>query len=152
MFGRLFQSIYHRKEDRKKASDLVQQFKNAPSVDDAFRAANEMKEHLSYFQGRKAKDKIGEAIIDILLPKQRTNTPGVKDLTGGRPDTLEWVAFMLIADIKNHYWYEYLEWLDLALDRGMNVRWIAPILQRLLPSLIGHDKEKCEQVLARMKY
>ena len=101
----MFRSLIGMFRARKEAHSLLQRFRYASNPDAAIRVAEQMKQHFDDCWGRKPNDSVGHALLDTMLPKQGFRVPGVVDLTGGRPDTPEWVAFMLVADQDNSDYY-----------------------------------------------
>lgn len=94
---------------------------------------------------------MGRAILDILVPRQAVPETifgrPVHDLTGGRPDTPEWIMFMMIVDRDNMFYDEYFGALESFHDWGHYVKWARPILRALLPKMDPKHKERCETTI-----
>ena len=150
----MFKAFFERSKAKKEAERLFYSFRyagTAGTMEIMFQIATEMESHFSDCWGKEPSDLVGAALLDIMLPKKNVNRKDVLDLTGGRPDTPEWIAFLLIVDRSNPYYDEYFGGLDSMHDYGHDVRWIVPILKHLLPSFEGYNYERCQRTIANIQ-
>jgi hypothetical protein len=124
-------------------------------------AARNIKTHFSDLTGREPIDEVGEFLLDMLYPKRQPDPqeprnlivtgPGpiteFVDLTGGRPNTLEGLAFCLAVNANDSYYWELFAPLQKYHDRGYDVQWIVPILEEVLSTMNGDDAKLCRVVL-----
>jgi len=143
------------KEDKKKARQLFNRYRHGSQPKDCIKAALEIKTHFSSCRGRKSKSDIGKALLNILLPAKKMPEEflgrPVHDFTGGRPDTPEWVMFMIIVDTRNPYYFEYFSALDSFRYQGRNIKWIVPILKELSKTVNKKYIEDCQQLIRDIK-
>jgi len=83
-------------------------------------------------------DKSADLLMKLLKPKIKLPATGqtgrpLLDLTGGRPDTPEWIALQLIRDQENPFYDEYTSWVCQNIA-NFNQGWIITILQHLSTS------------------
>jgi hypothetical protein len=127
-------------------------------------AARNIKTHFADRTGREPIDEVGEFLLDMLYPKREPDPqeplnlivtgPGpitkFIDLTGGRPNTLEGLAFCLSVNADDIYYWELFEPLQKYHDRGYDVQWIVPILEEVLPTMNNDDANLCRVMLGRI--
>jgi len=122
-----------------KARSLLNKF-CSDNLEDIFVAAKQMNEHFEDKWRHPPIDDIGNALFDIMRPKREKALPeGWADFTGGRDQTYEWIAFMLIVDTKNSDYYEYISWLRSAFRRGVDVSHAVRILKVLCEKKLIHQ-------------
>jgi len=139
------------KKAKDKAKQLFKSYRHGSGSKNCIKAALEIKTHFISCRGRKPKDDIGKALLDMLLLKKKTPEEilgrPVYDYTGGRPDTPEWVMLMIIVDTRNPYYYEYFSALDSFRYQGHNVKWIVPILKEISKTINKKYIEDCQQLI-----
>jgi len=101
------------------------------------------------------RDQSSDELMELLKPKVHVPVTGhtgrpLLDLTGGRPDTPEWIALRVIVDQENPYYDEYMSWIRRNTG-SFDKTWIRTILQHLsATSEVGKVREQCTQCLGAM--
>jgi hypothetical protein len=72
------------------------------------------------------------------------------DLTGGRPNTLQGLAFCLAVNTDDIYYYELFPHLQKYHDQGYDVQWIVLILEEVLTTMNEDDAKLCRVTLGRI--
>jgi len=130
------------------AKILFERFRHGKTPDDCVKAAQDMAIHFDDPWSKKSKGDVGKALLNILVPKQKSPKHSrVVDLTGGRPDTPEWIVFLCVADQRNAHYNEYLWELKRYKDRRSNVSWAAAILNKICPSLPSTSQNLCKETI-----
>jgi len=149
---------------RQEAEQLFHAFRYGPDGHVKVEAARSIKTHFADRTAREPTDEVGEFLLDMLYPKKGAKTPEPLnlivtgpgpvtkfiDLTGGRPNTLEGLAFCLAVNTTDMYYYELFAPLQQYHDRGYNVLWIVPILEKVLPTMNNDDAKLCRIMLSRI--
>jgi len=150
---------------RQQAEQLFRAFRYGPSGRVKVEAAQNIKTHFVDITGHEPTDEVGKFLLDMLYPKRERNPeepqnliitgPGpitkFIDLTGGRPNTLEGLAFCLAVNTDDIYYHELFTPFQKYHDRGYNVQWIVPILEEVLPTMNGDDAKLCRVTLGRIR-
>jgi hypothetical protein len=95
------------------------------------------------------RDSSSDQLMDLLKPKvemPRTGPTGrpLLDLTGGRPDTPQWIAFKVIVEQDNPYYDEYMSWIRQNIA-GFNRKWIRTIINHLsTTSTVEAVRKQCQ--------
>ncbi len=88
--------------------ELINQFLHG-DVDSITRAAYDIHKHIRNYSAKWANDDFGKLIISKLCPVSSRNlSENWKDVTGGRPDTWEWLVLAYLNDTLNPFHFEYL--------------------------------------------
>lgn len=138
-------------EDIRKAKELFNRFRYGETPEESIGAALEMRTHFDDCWAKETKDGVGEAILNILCPKKGKppekligiDGRPIHDLTGDRPDTPEWITFLLIVDVDNPYYYEYddalrnydydVDWvlgIEVEIQKIKTIKAVAPNIEK----------------------
>jgi hypothetical protein len=149
---------------KQQAEQLFRAFRYGPNGRVKVEAARNIKMHFADRTAREPTDEIGYCLLDMLYPKREPKPqeplnvivtgPGpitkFIDLTGGRPNTLEGLAFCLAVNTDDMYYYELFTPLQQYHDRGFDVQWIVPIIEEVLPTMNNDDANLCRVMLSRI--
>lgn len=147
------------------AEQLFHTFRYGPNGQLKVEAARNIKTHFADRTGREPKDEVGKFLLDMLYPKKKQHSEELQDLivtgpgpitnfidlTGGRPNTLEALAFCLAVNTDDIYYYELFPRLQNYHDQGGDVQWIVPILKEVLPTMKEDDAKVCRAILGRIE-
>lgn len=136
-------------KDAQSPRSLYLHFVSGTSGSDIVAAANDIQSCLA------KKDAASEQLLDLLKPKvqvPRTGPTGrpLLDLTGGRPDTPQWIAYRTITDQDNPNYEEYMAWIRRC-SGSFHRRWIRTILEHLsTTSEVDWVRQECKGCLGAL--
>ena len=128
---------------------LYKRFFNGRKGEDIVNAANAIETCL------RKRDQSSSELMELLKPKVQMPATGptgrpLMDLTGGRPDTPQWIALRIIVEQENSYYDEYMSWIRRN-SAAFNRTWIRAILEHLSTSSQNERvRAQCKECLGHL--